>query len=207
MRPRRKDPHQEKQLSYRTERRERAWYQEVGLRLWRRRRKTTRSRAARRVEHQQLSKGGLTTEDAETIALDATRKRYKRMKEKPETLGDAIESNNGRRLQRANRKNPEARAEEHSGRPDAMLRTRRLKPAGQAHLASVKSGQPQTLAPRCHGSCVLVRTERALRVSCRAEGCRSVQTHFLSNPFLLCRRRVRPVRWLLDRAASGRGRP
>ena len=109
MQPRRKNPYEEKQLDYEKQRREHAWFNESGLRILRRRRKTTRSRAARRAEHQQLSQGGLPVEEAETLPLDETRTKYKRWKARSESLRESLTLNETRRERREGRKNPEAR--------------------------------------------------------------------------------------------------
>ena len=109
MRPRRKNPHERKQRSYEKERRGHAWFSETGLRIFLRRRKTSRSRAARRTEHQQLAQPGLSIDEVETLHLDETRTRYKRSKEPSESLRESLELNEERRKRREGRKNPEAR--------------------------------------------------------------------------------------------------
>jgi hypothetical protein len=109
MGPRRKIPHKEKQLAYRKRDREHAWHLEAGLRLWRRRRKTTKARVARRIENQLLSQANQSIEDVETLDFDAARRRLKRPKY-AESLREALDLNAERRLRRANRKKPEARS-------------------------------------------------------------------------------------------------
>ena len=68
-----------------------------------------REEAARRAEHQQLTQGGISVEEAETLHLDATRTKYKRWKEPSESLREALALNEERRKHREGRKNPEAR--------------------------------------------------------------------------------------------------
>jgi hypothetical protein len=109
MQPRRKSPYEEKQRDYENQRREHAWFNESGLRIFLRRRKTTRSRAARRAENRQLGQSGLSVEEAETLPLDETRTKYKQRKDRSETLREALTLNGERRKRREGRRNPEAR--------------------------------------------------------------------------------------------------